>query len=135
MGPGGLLASCTPTSDLVQLSAGPWGSVGPFRSPTWASPPLLGEGQALTLCLSTCPLALISVQTQSLTYYLSDHSVGGGESSKSSCLKLGHCLQQQVRGRQATEVTPPSCEAQRVRGLNWTAQSRPFRAPAFVCWG
>lgn len=53
--------------------------------PTWVSLPLPGEGRALTLCLSTCPLALMLVQTQRAHILSFRLLCGGGESSKNRC--------------------------------------------------
>lgn len=82
----GLPASCAHTPALVQLPVGLRGSAGPLGRPTWVSLPLPGEGRALTLCLSTCPLALILVQTQRAHILSFRLFCGGGESSKNRCL-------------------------------------------------
>lgn len=71
---GGCHLPVSPHLFLPQLSAGLRGSgVGgaTFGRSPWMSPSTPGDGSVLMLCLSTCPLAFISVQSQSLTYWLS----------------------------------------------------------------
>lgn len=73
-----LPASCGPHTcfccSCLQASGG---SARAFGRSTWMSLSSPSEGSLLTLRLSTCPLVLIFVQTQSLTYCISYYSVGG----------------------------------------------------------
>lgn len=68
--------------------------------------PLPGEGRALTLCLSTCPLALILVQTQRAHILSFRLFCGEGRAARTGVC-VGNGLRRWVRGKQDTQMTPP----------------------------
>lgn len=71
---GGRQLPVSPHLFLPQLSAGLRGSAvggAAFGRSPWMSLSTPSDRSILMLCLSTCPLAVLSVQSQSLTYWLS----------------------------------------------------------------
>lgn len=119
---GGCQLPVSPHLFLLQLSVGLRGfSVegAAFGKSPWMCLSTPGDGRVLTLWLSTCPLAFISVQSQSLTYCLSGRATVRGRRKPTEQLS--------TTGSWSSDLGRETREPQITLTLTWGLESHRFQ--------